>query len=492
MKNIKKFIKILYKKDLKKNKYFFITFLVFISLLFNTNIVNSNNDQKYLGNYYIDCTNIAKNWSGPFDKDGIPLTDYKEFGIQYQPVGIAQYALGTWGLYLKNKDLQYKEKFIRMADWFCDNLVIKDNFGVWEYQFDFPRYNLKAPWPSAMSQGEGISVLMRAYQLTENKKYIETAKLVLNSFKVPIEMGGVLYKDKEGFVWYEEYPSLENEPPHVLNGFFFALFGIYDYYKATENEEALELFNQGIKTLKEKINLWDLGFWSRYDLTDIYGENIYLFRFVTDKKHPKFSHPVDKVVFNILKNNTDIHQIVLDIGDKEDITDVFKNGSHLFYDQEYQDWGETYFLDGRSVRNYENCSGKWAHAPFEFFINFQPFTKYFIDIIYKDVSTEPIFLEIYADGRKYIRFGKLDNIDDKQWKTIEIEIPSDLLRFIKGTGFNYHSLHIQQLSKLYEITGEDVFKQYAIFFDNYYKAVNANLWWKDLKSNINDLMEINR
>jgi len=473
-------------------KYFIFSCIMIFFLFISGQMVTHASSQKVLGKYYIDCTNIAKNWSGLFDEDGIPLTDYKEFGIQYQPVGIAQYALGTWDLYLENNDPQDKEKFIHMADWFCDNLLVENGFGIWEYNFDFPRYNLKAPWPSAMSQGEGISVLMRAYQLTENKKYIEIAKLALNSFKVPIEMGGVLYKDKEGYVWYEEYPPLEKEPPHVLNGFIFALFGLCDYYKATESEEALELFNQGIKTLKEKINLWDMGFWSRYDLTDIYSENVYLFRFVTDERHPKFSHPIDKIVFHMMKDNIEVHQIVLDIGDKEDITDVFKNGSHLFYNQEYQDWGETYLLDGRSVRNYENCSGKWAHAPFQFSINFQPFAKYFIDIIFKDISNEPIFLEMYANGRKYIRLDELEGIGDNRWKTIKIEIPSDLLRFIKGTGYNYHLLHIQQLLTLYEITGENIFKEHAISFDNYYKAVKSNLWWEDLESNINNLIEVNR
>lgn len=473
-------------------KCFIFSCIMIFFLFISGQIITHASPQKVLGKYYIDCTNIAKNWIGPFDEDGIPLTDYKEFGIQYQPVGIAQYALGTWGLYLENNDLQYKEKFLHTADWFCDNLLVEDDFGVWEYKFDFPRYNLKAPWSSAMSQGEGISVLVRAYQLTENKKYIEIAKLAINSFKVPIEMGGVFYKDKEGLVWYEEYPSLENEPPHVLNGFIFALFGLYDYYKATESEEALELFNQGIKTLKEKINLWDMGFWSRYDLTDIYSENVCLFRFVTDKKHPIYSHPIDKIIIHILKDNIEIRQIVLDVGENEDVTNVFKNGSHLFYNKEYQDWGETYLLDGRSVRNYKNCSGKWAHAPFQFFINFQPLTKYFIDIVYKDISSEPIFLEIYADGRKYIRFGKLDSRSDNKWKTIKIEIPSDLLRFIKGTGYIYHLLHIQQLLILYEITGEDIFKEYATSFDNYYNAVKSNLWWEDLKSDINDLVVGNR
>jgi len=178
-------------------KYFIFSCIMIFFLFISGQMITPASPQKVLGKYYIDCTNIAKNWSGPFDEDGIPLTDYKEFGIQYQPVGIAQYALGTWDLYLENNDPQYKERFIHMADWFCDNLLVEDDFGIWEYKFDFPRYNLKAPWPSAMAQGEGISVLTRAYQLTENKKYIEIARLALNSFKASIKTGGYCIKIKK-------------------------------------------------------------------------------------------------------------------------------------------------------------------------------------------------------------------------------------------------------------------------------------------------------
>ena len=293
-----------------------------------------------------------------------------------------------------------------------------------------------------------------------------------------------MYKDKEGFVWYEEYPSLENEPPHVLNGFIFALFGLYDYYKATESEEALELFNQGIKTLKEKINLWDMGFWSRYDLTDIYSENVYLFRFVTDERHPKFSHPIDKIVFHMMKDNIEVHQIVLDIGDKEDITDVFKNGSHLFYNQEYQDWGETYLLDGRSVRNYENCSGKWAHAPFQFLISCKPSCKYYLEITYKDITRESVYLEMYVEGVKYIRLDKLECINDGMWETVQVEVPSNLFILKEAATTNYHKLHIEQLNILYKITKEDIFNVYAQTFKKYYKSHSLKSIWQNIINEI--------
>ena len=145
----------------------------------------------HLGKYYFDFAAVAEEWKGPFDEEGIPLTDYgAQFGIQYQPVGIAHYALGNWNLFLETGKERHRDEFLKISDWFCENLAIKGSFGVWEYLFDYPRFYLKAPWPSAMAQGQGVSVLVRAYQLTRDKRYLECARLALASFEVPIEQGG--------------------------------------------------------------------------------------------------------------------------------------------------------------------------------------------------------------------------------------------------------------------------------------------------------------
>jgi len=427
-----------------------------------------------LGKYFVDFRDVAQHWDGPFDEQGIPLRDYGgNIGVQYQPVGIAQYALGNWDLWLETYDDQYRQKFFKIADWFCKNLVDKGDFGVWEYQFDYPRFHLKAPWPSAMSQGEGISVLARAYQLTQDKRYLQCAQKALEAFKFPITRGGVRYQDEKGFVWYEEYPSPPPlEPPHVLNGFIFALFGVYDFYKITGSDEALRLFMDGITTLK--VNLWryDLGFWSRYDLTDLYGgQFVYLFRFVTDKKHPKYSHPVDTIVLRaVTDDGTDKIKVTLDVGSKDDTKDLSLYRTRLYFSPEFQDWGDPYVLDGRSVRNYENRGGHYAHAPFEFVVKLLPLT-YYLDVTYKDISKEPIYVEMWVGIWGYVRFGKLISNGDGAWKTVTLEIPQQLMMSREATSFTYHRLHIKQLKALHEITNEHVFQKYARIFDEYYRLV---------------------
>lgn len=55
-----------------------------------------------------------------------------------------------------------------------------------------------------------------------------------------------------------------------MNGFIFALFGVYDFYRVTRNKKVLDLWNAGINTLERNLNLYDLGYWSLYNLIHQY------------------------------------------------------------------------------------------------------------------------------------------------------------------------------------------------------------------------------
>jgi hypothetical protein len=121
------------------------------------------------------------------------------------------------------------------------------------------------PWVSGMAQGRGIHVLIRAYNMTGDTKYLEAAHLALNSFYKETKDGGVTYKDQNGW-WYEEYVTGRDLEPRVLNGMVFALLGIYEYYKFTGDQDAKFLFDQGILSLKDNLYKFDSGNWSYYDV----------------------------------------------------------------------------------------------------------------------------------------------------------------------------------------------------------------------------------
>ncbi len=208
-------------------------------------------------------------FQGPFDNLGIPLLDYKgDIGKQYNPIAIAQYALGHYNLYKRTNSGEHFDIFLKQADWLVKHLQPNtQGLHVWNHHFDWEyREGLKAPWYSGLSQGQGLSVLVRAFIETGEENYIEAAKKVFETFKFEIPEGGISHTDKNGFVWFEEGILLP--PTHILNGFIWAAWGVYDFYLHTKDIEAKKLFEESIRTLKNNLELFDLGFWSLYELTD--------------------------------------------------------------------------------------------------------------------------------------------------------------------------------------------------------------------------------
>ena len=207
-------------------------------------------------------------YPGPFDNKGIPLLDYKgKIGKQYNPSAIAQYGLGHCNLYMQYKNKAEIETIRHIADWLVANLV-KNHAGldVWMNPFDCEEDpDLKNPWFSAQSQGLGISLLLRAYTFTGNGKYLEGADRAFKVFEKNLNEGGVVYTDKNGDQWIEEFPGLN--PVHSLKGAIWALWGIHDYTLIKKIPPASELLKKLVKTLAAHIQKYDCSFWSLSDLS---------------------------------------------------------------------------------------------------------------------------------------------------------------------------------------------------------------------------------
>lgn len=239
-------------------------------------------DSKILGDYYLDVSNtvspVMSGFYGPIDSDGVPLVDYDKlfehspiadkkgnYGIHYTPVTIAQYGLSLYSSHLKHSNSEYYRLFLAQANWHVDNLVAAPgNAGVWLHNFEFPIYKLHKPWVSAMAQGQGISLLLRAHQATNDRKYLEVACRAFQAFKLDIMAGGVSTRDQQGNLCLEEYPT--DPASHVLNGFIFAIWGVLDYYRVTGESEAGNILEECIKTLCKNIDRYEGFYWSKYDV----------------------------------------------------------------------------------------------------------------------------------------------------------------------------------------------------------------------------------
>jgi hypothetical protein len=185
--------------------------------------------------------------------------------MQYNPIAVAQYGLGNYNLWRRTADPERRKKFFLTADWLCSRLEQNAHgLAVWNHHFDWEyRNTLRAPWYSGLAQGQGISVLVRAHKESGNAAYLDAAQAALASFYKPIQDGGVAFTDESGDLWFEEY--IVSPPTHILNGFIWATWGIYDYFLATEHPAARDLFSRAVRTLLHNLDRYDLGFWSLYE-----------------------------------------------------------------------------------------------------------------------------------------------------------------------------------------------------------------------------------
>ena len=185
--------------------------------------------------------------------DGVPSSLVDSGERIFFSIEIFQYGLGAYDLYLQNKSDSYLQKVHACADWAVSN---QEYNGGW---ITFAHENKEFPY-SAMAQGEGISLLLRAYNENKNESYLSAAKKAMHFLLTPIENGGVTKYDGED-VYLMEYLYL----PLVLNGWIFSIWGLMDFCKDGDDTKVRETLNKTLESLKRKLKDFDLGYWSKYE-----------------------------------------------------------------------------------------------------------------------------------------------------------------------------------------------------------------------------------
>lgn len=237
-----------------------------------------------LGPYYMLFREKA-DYAGPYDNDGIPVLDYRgAIGQQYNPIAIAQWGLANGNIFFASGDESRRERSLKAANWLVSNLEQNaHDVWVWNHHFDWEyRDRLKAPWYSGLAQGQGISLLLRAHAMTEEEKYLETAERAFVPLTKRVADGGVLFDDEQQSLvnknlaaksssdhsasrdlWIEEY--IVDPPTHILNGFIWALWGVFDYWLARGDAKAGQLWDRGVESLIANLGRYDAGYWSLYE-----------------------------------------------------------------------------------------------------------------------------------------------------------------------------------------------------------------------------------
>ena len=181
--------------------------------------------------------------------------------LRANPVSILQVGLGA----LQLRDTERVPLVAGVAAWTEQTM---DDRGLLAYRFPMPHtFALEPPWHSALAQGEAVSFLLRAAQVLERPELVELAERAADSLLDP---GSALVATTSEGPVLQEYPT--DPPAHVLNGWLFALWGLYDlaHHPGADSATAARAagaFAAGADALGARIDRYRTpAGWSLYDL----------------------------------------------------------------------------------------------------------------------------------------------------------------------------------------------------------------------------------
>lgn len=212
--------------------------------------IGRNYSKISLQGYYNDLTEKVTNDA---EEILVPIYSVDTGDTIYFSIGIFQYGLGSYDLYLQTKDNLYIKKLLSCAEWAIENQ--QSNGGWITFEYD----NREQPY-SSMAQGEGISLLIRAYIATGENKYLDCAHKAKDFMLLSLNNGGTTrYDGQDVYLLEYTYDSV------VLNGWIFSLWGLYDYCLFFDDTETKKVLDATLETLKKKLPDFDIGYWSKYD-----------------------------------------------------------------------------------------------------------------------------------------------------------------------------------------------------------------------------------
>ena len=189
------------------------------------------------------------------------------------PVDQASYGIVNVESYVLTEDQRYLDRAKAQA---ARLMARADKVGTaWylPYPFDFylhgnPADKMTAPWYSSMAQGQAISLFTRLYDITQDQTYRNAADGVFASFLRPSKTSKpwTVFVDSLNHLWLEEYPGRSAD--RTLNGHMFAIYGMWDYWRLTQDERAKTLYQGAITTVVDYFSRYRNAKWiSRYCLT---------------------------------------------------------------------------------------------------------------------------------------------------------------------------------------------------------------------------------
>ena len=198
-----------------------------------------------LGKYYLDFTAKAY-YEGEIYENGIPVLYIDNVRVLFS-ITIFNYGLGLLEL---DDELRIKA----LVKWALEAV---DSDGFWRNDYYVSYYDINN-WRSALSQGLGISFLIRAMRYYSHDKQFEIRACLDKAVRALLS-NDLCREDEEGYKILQEFGSVNND---VLNGHIFGIYALLDYDREFGTGYSyifIEQFSVILKRYKFGLN------WSYYD-----------------------------------------------------------------------------------------------------------------------------------------------------------------------------------------------------------------------------------
>ena len=132
----------------------------------------------------------------------------------------------------------------------------QDNLLFFRINRDSKHFDIKAPYHSCIIQGKAISLLIRAYWVSKDDKYLHLAIESAKAALLGLNLGGTI-RNLDSGVWAEEYPTADASM--VMNGSGFFLIGLAELIQETNDNSLQESFNYLLTTYLSWLPYYKIG-----------------------------------------------------------------------------------------------------------------------------------------------------------------------------------------------------------------------------------------
>ncbi len=192
------------------------------------------------------------------DAASVPVQVYQDGSRHYNPLFIAVQAKQD---FTRRDDPKSRESFLRLSGWLLENAVRQDSLLLLPYNFDFPKFAMRAPWTSGLAQAVAMRVFAQRASIDADPVWKDAFHATLRTL-LPGSRHTICLPDSS--LWFMEYPG--TAAPFALSGMISTMLEIRYCHQLTHEPVLNELFERGYRAVIAKLPGFDRRGFSIYSL----------------------------------------------------------------------------------------------------------------------------------------------------------------------------------------------------------------------------------